>query len=234
MPAARLIATCVARPRWRRPGFTRNPKKVMTGSTTQPVSRSSTTEAKLVGPAPESRDRRLTAQHVAADRGGQHVGHELAGHVVREQRPKRVCWPIAASTACHRAADSTMPASVSSIAPVSQKRGRPVPLGQVGALRVADLGEQEPQHHAAQREAEREHQPALRAPRVPGLSPASSSKASCTGSSPVGIGAGRGVDSPPVTGTVTGPPPPRGRFGICTIPELVFPPAARFDRGPAR
>ena len=60
MPAARLIATCVALPRWRSPGFTRNPKKVMAGSTTQPVSRSSTTDAKLVGPSPESRDRRLT------------------------------------------------------------------------------------------------------------------------------------------------------------------------------
>ena len=50
----------MAVPRWRSPGFTANPTMVMTGSTSQPVSRSSTTDANVPGDSPVSRDRRLT------------------------------------------------------------------------------------------------------------------------------------------------------------------------------
>ena len=60
MPPASSSATRVALPRWRSPGLTAKPTIVMTGSTSQPVSRSSTTEAKVPGDSPVSRDRRLT------------------------------------------------------------------------------------------------------------------------------------------------------------------------------
>ena len=57
-------ATRVALPRWRRPGLTSRPTRVITGSTSQPVSRSSTTEANDAADSPfsfESRDTRSTS-----------------------------------------------------------------------------------------------------------------------------------------------------------------------------
>jgi hypothetical protein len=61
---ATSIAIVVARPRSRSPGLTTNPAKVMRGSTTHPLSRSRTTEAKVAGVSPfswESRETRTTS-----------------------------------------------------------------------------------------------------------------------------------------------------------------------------
>ncbi len=60
VPRARARATRVAVPRCRRPGLIAKPAMVMTGRTSHPVSRSSTTEAKVPGDSPVSRDSRLT------------------------------------------------------------------------------------------------------------------------------------------------------------------------------
>ena len=157
---------------------------MMTGSTSHPVSRSSTTEAKLSGIRPVVAGQAADPQHVAADRGGQHVGHELAGQVVRQQ-------PAEAGLLAHgrqhrlpahgRQHDAGQGEAAS--APASQQRRcEVVHSGRSGLPRVADLGEEEPEHHAADREPEGEHEPALE-PARPGSSPASSSNASCTGSS---------------------------------------------------
>ena len=60
MPTATPNAMADACPRSRRPGFTASPINVMTGSTIQPVSRSRTTEANVVGVCPLSRASRET------------------------------------------------------------------------------------------------------------------------------------------------------------------------------
>ena len=76
-------------------------------------------------------------QHVAADGGGQHVGDELAGEVVRQQAGQLVWISSASSTFCHRSADSTMPASVSSGGHAEPQRGAERPLGhEVGRRRT--------------------------------------------------------------------------------------------------
>jgi hypothetical protein len=60
VPTARPIATLVATPRWVSVGFTTNATSEMTGSTSQPVSRSRTTDANVPGASPVSRARRET------------------------------------------------------------------------------------------------------------------------------------------------------------------------------
>ena len=60
MTTASTRASWVALPSSRRPGLTANPTIVMTGSTSQPVMRSRTTDANVAGDSPVSRDRRLT------------------------------------------------------------------------------------------------------------------------------------------------------------------------------
>ena len=111
--------------------------------------RSSTTDANDAGGSPFSRDRRRHAQHVAADRRGQHVRDELAGQVVVDRRPRWRRTPSAVSTACHRIDDSTMPASVRAAAPSEPPAGGRRPLGdelvgvEVGRLRDEDAEEHE-------------------------------------------------------------------------------------------
>ena len=134
VPAARPRAIWVARPRWRRPGLRAKPTKVMTGSTIHPVSRSSTTEAKLVGGSARVAGQAGDPQHVAADGGGQDVGHELAGQVVRQQPPQAGALAEGVRTACQRRADSTMPARVSSAAPSSQSAVSRFHSGRSGRL----------------------------------------------------------------------------------------------------
>ena len=60
MAKASPRATRVAVPRCCSGGFTRKPTTLMIGSTSQPVRRSSTTDANDPGDSPVSRDRRLT------------------------------------------------------------------------------------------------------------------------------------------------------------------------------
>ena len=82
MAKARPRATRVAVPRWRSGGFSRNPTTLMMGSTSQPVSRSRTTEREGARRLAGLLRQPAHAQDVAADRGGQHVRDELAGEVV--------------------------------------------------------------------------------------------------------------------------------------------------------
>ena len=121
VPAARPIATCVALPRWRRPGVDEEPEE---GDDRQHHPAGEPLEhhrgegrRRLAVVARQAAD----PEHVAADRGGQHVGHELAGQVVRQQPPEAgVLAHAPRAPPATRAADSTMPASVSSVAPASQ------------------------------------------------------------------------------------------------------------------
>ena len=62
---------------------------VSSGSATNPVSRSMTTDAKATSPVPVVLTARLDPQHVATDGRRQHVADELAGEVVREQGAQR-------------------------------------------------------------------------------------------------------------------------------------------------
>ena len=154
VPKARARANRVAVPRWRSPGLTAKPTMVMTGSTSQPVSRSSTTEANVPGDSPVSRDSRLTRSTSPADGGGQHVGHELAGHVVRHEGAGRVRISRASSTFCQRRADRTMPASVSSGGDAQPHRGGQRPSGhQVGRVERRHLGHEDGEHEGADGDA---------------------------------------------------------------------------------
>ena len=105
---ARPSATWVARPRSRSGGFTRKPITLISGSTSQPGEALEHDRRerlrRLAGVAGQAGD----PQHVAADGGGQHVGHELAGQaVVDTSRRSPACRPSTSSTRCQRTAEST-------------------------------------------------------------------------------------------------------------------------------
>ena len=145
-------------PRWRSPGLTRKPTKVMTGSTSQPVSRSSTTEAKrgrglavvaATGARPAARRRRWwwAARWPRTGRRGSATAGAAAARGSRAP----------SSTACHRTAESTMPTSVRAAAARSHHAVPSVHSGdQVGDLEVGDLQEQDGEHHHADRDPRHE------------------------------------------------------------------------------
>ena len=70
-------------------GSSAKPTNVRSGSATKPLSRSMTTDANAMSPAPVVFGGPADAQDVAADGRRQHVAHELAGEVVPEQRAQR-------------------------------------------------------------------------------------------------------------------------------------------------
>ena len=102
--------------------------------------RSSTTDANVLGVSPVSRDRRADPQHVAADGGGQHVRHELAGQVVatrgaagrRAGRGPRA--PAASARPRARA-----PTSVSTIATASHSDGAGVSSGMTSSRSIGGM-----------------------------------------------------------------------------------------------
>ena len=183
----------------------------MTGSTSHPVSRSSTTEAKLVGrlagvpgqaAAPAARRRRWwsAARWPRTGRPGSGRG---AGR-------SAACWPSAVE---HR-----LPAHGRQHDADQREEHRPgepeavdaVPLGQVGALESPILESRNHSITPLSSEAEREHEPALGPRARPARCPASSSIASCDRVVAGGLGGRSGGLRAPVTGTVTGRPPRRG------------------------
>ena len=82
---ATVTASPLARGRWRRPGLMARAPSVMAGSTSQPVRRSTTTEANVPGTSWLVGRQTGHPQHVAADGGDEDVAHEQAGQVVLHQ-----------------------------------------------------------------------------------------------------------------------------------------------------
>ena len=100
--------------------MTTKPATVMTGRTSHPVSRSSTTDANVAGVSPVSRDSRLTRNTSPPIVVGRTLETNCPARLCRTSSDSRAGISSAVSTFCQRTADRTMPTSVSSAEAPSQ------------------------------------------------------------------------------------------------------------------